>query len=126
MIRIPIVHKERNMGAGPIEDQATQAVKNGGDAGPKSAVAMEGSPPPPQSGGEYFGTNEVGATAGTPETAKDVELYSPEEELIKSQHLFIESLTDYIHSPNVGMLAACQESYITAQTRYIARTLGKK
>jgi hypothetical protein len=109
------------MGAGPIEDQATQAVKNG-DAGPKSAVAMEGSPPPPQSGGEYFGTKDE----NRPETANSIELYSAEEELIKSQHLFIEALTDYIHNMNVGKLAACQESYITAQTRYIARTLGKK
>ena len=114
------------MGAGPIEDQATEAVKNG--TGPIAAM-MEGTLPPPQSGAEYFGTETVTppnasrVAAGMPEHAAPT---GPVETLITEMHLFIEAQTDMIHNSDVPRFATAQERYILAQNNYIRAMLGTK
>lgn len=109
MIRIPIAYKEKTMGAGPIEDQTIKAARE------KADETLRVPPDVPLN--EYFGTQP---------TSSPVSGLTPVEEYIKAQHLFIESQNDYIHNQNVGRLAAEQESYIRAQTKYIAFLLGKK
>jgi hypothetical protein len=129
------------MGAGPIEDQATKAVQTTQESQPVKAVAVEGSPPPPQSGSEYFGTPEVNPfQPGTqnaarweagirdfPQAAENKPASSPEEDLIKAQHLFIEGLLNFVHDrTQVAQFAGEQESYIRASMKYAQAKLDQK
>lgn len=106
------------MSAGPIEDQATKA------------TSVESIPPKPETGEEYFGTkdsqspNAARAAAGLPPFKPET---TPEEDLIKAQHLFIEGLLNFLHDPSkVAQFAGEQEQYIRASMRYTGTKLGQK
>lgn len=94
------------MGAGPIEE-AVIAAQNGETAklATPADAGIDG----------YFGTEPVSESSSS----------DPREAFIRAQHLFIEAQQDYIHNQNVPQLAAHQESYIFAQTRFITSLLGK-
>jgi hypothetical protein len=143
---IPLVFEKRSntMGAGPVEDgliKAQQESKPVTGPQPTIALAVEGSPPPPQTGGEYFGVPEVNPfqpgsqnaarwAAGVrdfPQETENKPATTPEEDLIKAQHLFIEGLLDFVHDrAQVAQFAGDQESYIRASMKYAQAKLDQK
>jgi hypothetical protein len=111
----------------PIEDKAKVAAANGGDAGPKTQTLapVHSQNDGPGAAEENFGPqNAVRAEHGLPPLKPAV---SPEENLIKDQHLFIEALLDFIHNPSeVPQFAGAQEMYIRAQMAYAEAKLDRK
>lgn len=51
---------------------------------------------------------------------------TPLEDYIQAQHIFVEAQMDMIHHQDVPRFATAQETYILAQTRFIASLIGKR
>jgi hypothetical protein len=110
---IPIINKERDMGAGPVEDSIIGKKTAEAPVVPGTLRIPGDVPPAPESS---WGTppNVARAQAGLPPMPA-----SAKEEYIKEAHLFIEAQQTFIHQPDVRAFASAQEAWIKAQMAYI-------